>query len=231
MLPLKSARVTYPYGVKNKRYRKGFHTGIDLASTETPIYASVPGTVIEARYALGKGADPAGWGNYVIIRTCNGLYDLIHAHLAAVNVVYGQTIKEGTVLGIMGSTGNSSGPHLHFEVRRVPWGSRDEINPAIFLGIENKKGAIERLSEEKKGISPTLILCNPGPDERAAAYLADYLKASVSCLADASAESIYCAERIYVIGSTAKVSPQAINIVGTDRYDTCQKVLAICQRH
>lgn len=227
MIPLESASVTYPYGVKNSSYNKGYHTGIDLASTETSIYATAQGTVIEAMYAPDKGADAAGWGNYVIIRTKDGdgVYDLIHAHLAAVKVIKGQTVDEGTILGIMGSTGNSSGPHLHFEVRRAPWANRDEINPAVFLGIENKTGMVK----VEKCMVKNLILCNPGSDERAAAYLADYLKASVCSLANTTEELINCAERIYVIGSTTKVSSNTINIVGTDRYDTCKKVLAICQ--
>jgi len=234
MLPLKSAEVTYPYGVKNSRFVKGYHTGIDMVSSDTAVYAAAAGTVLEARYAPGKGADPAGWGNYVIVRTADGRLDLIYAHLSSVQAVKGKKVGEGAVLGRMGSTGNSTGLHLHFEVRKMPWTNRDDIDPAVFLGIYNREGPAEMLpltpgeDEETGKVLKDLILCHPGPDERAAAYLADCLKAPVCYLANARAELIDLAGRIYVVGSKEKPSPETVNIIGTDRYDTCRKVLDIC---
>lgn len=149
MMPLKNARVTYPYGVKNTVYNKGYHTGIDLAATDYTVYAAVPGTIMEARYTAGRGADPNGWGNYIIFRTTDGRHDIIHAHLSAVKVMKGQKISEGTILGVMGSTGNSTGPHLHFEVRKAPWTAKNDINPAVFLGIKNVIGTVESIQDTK----------------------------------------------------------------------------------
>ncbi|KUO58962.1 MAG: hypothetical protein APF84_05775 [Gracilibacter sp. BRH_c7a] len=227
MLPLKSARVTYVYGVKNGRYAKVYHTGIDLASAETSVYAAVSGTILEARYAPGNGADPAGWGNYVILRTLDHRYDIINAHLADVQVSQGLTVDEGTLLGKMGSTGNSTGPHLHFEVRKTPWIDRDDIDPASFLGIYNRVGQVEKVSSTS---IKNIVLCHPGPDERAAGYLADCLKAPICYLANTTQELLHLAERVYVIGSSEKAFAKTVNIVGADRYDTCRKVLDICQR-
>jgi len=233
MMSLKSARVSYPYGVRNSVYGKGYHEGIDLVSENRAIYAAVAGAVIKAAYAGGQGADPEGWGNYVILRTRNGNYDLIHAHLASVKVTRGQTVNEGAILGMMGRTGNTTGPHLHFEVRRAPWTNNNEINPAVFLGIENKEGPVKSVSanssEEGKKVVQNIILCNPGPDERAAAYLADHLKAPVCYLANVTKEFIDCAEKVYVIGNDYQAAEKSINIIGADRYDTCQKVLDLCK--
>lgn len=233
MLPLKSARVTNVYGVKDSQYSKGYHTGIDLASTETAVYATLSGTIKEVKVASGKGADPGGWGNYIILSVEKGEYDIIHAHLSRAQVAKGQTVKEGTILGITGSTGNATGPHLHFEVRKAPWGNRNEINPAVFLGIKNKEGAVESVDSnndgEMKDMFKNLVLCNPGVDERAASYLADFLQAPKGYLSNSNKELIKCAEHIYVIGSKEKVTANSVNIVGTDRYDTCRLVLDLCQ--
>jgi len=230
MMPLKNARITYPYGIKNSQYSKGYHTGIDLDAADYTLYACVSGTILEARYAAGKGADPAGWGNYVILRTTDGKYDIIHAHLASVAVTKGQVVSEGSVLGIMGSTGNSTGPHLHFEVRKAPWTVKNDIDPAVWLGIENKTGtAVSVPAKEAKKMFRNLILCNPGPDERAAGYLADHLGGPVCYLKNATQELLNCAQNIYVVGSKDKPVTGVTNIVGTDRYDTCRKVLDICQ--
>ena len=73
-----------------------------------------------------------GGGNYVIVRTADG-HDLIYAHLASVAAVQGMTIAAGERLGIQGSTGNSTGPHLHFEVRKGVWQDKQDIDPVAYL--------------------------------------------------------------------------------------------------
>jgi len=231
MMPLKSARITYPYGVKNSRYGKGYHTGIDLAASEYSIYAAVPGMIIESRYAPGKGADPSGWGNYVILRTNDGKHDIIHAHLSSIAVIKGQSVVEGTKLGVMGSTGASTGPHLHFEVRSAPWPNKNDIDPSVFLGIKNAVGAVESLpvESEVKRKMKNLVLCDRGPDHRAAGYLADHLHAPVDFIDSVSEDTLNAAENIYVVGGSKKPCDKAVLISGTDRYDTCRKVLDICQ--
>ena len=87
-----------------------FHTGIDLAQPEgTPIRAAEPGLA----YPL---ADPARYGNYVLEQERAG-YATLYGHMVRTNVAWGQPVQAGDVLGYVGTTGNSTGPHLHFEVR------------------------------------------------------------------------------------------------------------------
>lgn len=135
-LPLKDATITNIYGVRKSGYAKPYHTGVDLVSNNTTIYASVAGQVIEV------GWDADGWGNYVIYRMDGGKYDLIHAHMSQVNVHEGENVMPTAVLGIVGDTGNSTASHLHFEVRKAPWENCDDINPCVFLGINNNLGKV-----------------------------------------------------------------------------------------
>jgi len=86
------------------------HEGIDIAaSTGTPIWSAAAGTVIHAGW-LG------GYGNLVVVDHGNGLATA-YAHASAILVAVGQQVAQGETVALIGSTGNSSGPHLHFEVR------------------------------------------------------------------------------------------------------------------
>ena len=86
------------------------HTGMDLAvPTGTPVRAALPGTVTVAKYH-------SSYGNYVIIDHGSGLSTL-YAHNSKLLVRVGQTVQTGDVVSLSGSTGRSTGPHLHFEVR------------------------------------------------------------------------------------------------------------------
>ncbi|MGW6255404.1 peptidoglycan DD-metalloendopeptidase family protein [Streptomyces sp. NPDC055085] len=94
-------------------YGLGWHTGVDLAGAQgTPVKAAHGGTVI-------IGGAGAAYGNHVVINHGGGVYTL-YAHLSAINVTAGQTVSAGQAIGAVGSTGNSSGPHLHFELRNSP---------------------------------------------------------------------------------------------------------------
>jgi murein DD-endopeptidase MepM/ murein hydrolase activator NlpD len=86
------------------------HEGIDIsASTGTPIWAAAAGTVIWSGWR-------GGYGNAVVVDHGNGLATL-YAHASALLVGVGQSVAQGQTVALIGSTGNSSGPHLHFEVR------------------------------------------------------------------------------------------------------------------
>jgi murein DD-endopeptidase MepM/ murein hydrolase activator NlpD len=88
-----------------------WHSGIDLAADRgTPVRATMGGVATVIRSA-------AGYGLHVIINHGNGLQSL-YAHLDSVTVASGEAVSSGQVIGAVGSTGNSTGPHLHFEVRR-----------------------------------------------------------------------------------------------------------------
>lgn len=95
-------------------YVRGFgrtHKGLDVAlRLGDSVRASWTGVV---RYA---GYDNGGYGKLVIVRHCNGL-ETWYAHLSALLVLPNQTVDKGTVIGLGGSTGRSTGPHLHFETR------------------------------------------------------------------------------------------------------------------
>ena len=99
-----------------------FHTGIDLAQPEgTPIRAADQGLA----YPL---ADPARYGNYVLVQERAG-YATVYGHMVRTNTSWGQPVQAGDVIGWVGTTGNSSGPHLHFEVR---FGGAPQ-NPLLYL--------------------------------------------------------------------------------------------------
>ena len=86
------------------------HTGIDYACPAgTPILASEAGTVMQAGWLYG------GWGECVIIQHADGIATL-YAHLSQVVVKVGEHVERSQIIGYSGSSGNSTGPHLHFEV-------------------------------------------------------------------------------------------------------------------
>jgi murein DD-endopeptidase MepM/ murein hydrolase activator NlpD len=90
---------------------KHFHTGIDLvAPFGSPVYAADDGVV-----AL-VGRSSSGYGNFVVIAHSGGL-DTLYGHLSTTLVRIGQVVNQGQTVGLEGSTGNSTGPHLHFELR------------------------------------------------------------------------------------------------------------------
>ncbi|OHA95450.1 MAG: hypothetical protein A3C62_00370 [Candidatus Zambryskibacteria bacterium RIFCSPHIGHO2_02_FULL_39_16] len=97
------------------RKSQGLHgnNGIDIgAPTGTPILASADGKVIISR----SGGYNGGYGTYVVITHSNGTQTL-YAHMSRNNVSVGQEVVQGQIIGAIGSTGKSTGPHLHFEVR------------------------------------------------------------------------------------------------------------------
>jgi murein DD-endopeptidase MepM/ murein hydrolase activator NlpD len=98
------------------------HEGIDIAaSSGTPIWAAASGTVIYAGW-LG------GYGNLVVVDHGNGL-STAYAHASAILVAVGQSVAQGETVSLVGSTGNSSGPHLHFEVRV----NGSAVDPLLYL--------------------------------------------------------------------------------------------------
>lgn len=98
--------ITSRYGPRRGRQ----HQGIDIAlKTGEPIYATFDGKVRLSKYS-------GNYGNLIIIRHCNGL-ETYYAHLSERNVEAGDWVVAGQQIGLGGSTGRSSGPHLHFEVR------------------------------------------------------------------------------------------------------------------
>jgi murein DD-endopeptidase MepM/ murein hydrolase activator NlpD len=104
-----SGRVTDRFGFRT--YSGRWHTGIDIAARlGAPIYAA------DAGFVTFTGRSRLGYGNLVIIDHGNG-FGTYYAHLSVTYVSMGQSVDKGTLIGAIGSTGNSTGPHLHFEIR------------------------------------------------------------------------------------------------------------------
>jgi len=98
-------------GILTQGYH-GYHRAYDIASNASPpIYAAMSGKVVTAK----TGTYGGGYGNYIIIQHDNG-YKTLYAHFARVDVSQGQWVEQGQQVGIMGTTGRSSGIHLHLEV-------------------------------------------------------------------------------------------------------------------
>jgi len=114
--------VTSPYGQRGGgKKTKGFHAGLDFgAKLGTKVYAHDSGVVT----VVGNGG---GYGNYIEID--HGSYRTRYAHLKQISVSRGQKVSGGTVIGLSGNTGNSTGPHLHFEVLV----NGKKVNPAPYL--------------------------------------------------------------------------------------------------
>lgn len=112
----------YQWRINPVNGKREFHTGLDIAGTgyRSPIYAANNGTVVTSGWSSG------GWGNYVVINHNNGYYTM-YAHMDERIAQTGQTVAKGTQIGYMGTTGLSSGVHVHFEV----WygGEWQRINP------------------------------------------------------------------------------------------------------
>ena len=103
-------------GYRNcSRWYGGSHKGVDIcAAAGTPIYASAGGTVTKAGYNRAGAGN--GYGNSIIINHGNG-YTTLYAHCLSLVVHAGQSVKQGQLIGYVGSTGRSSGNHCHFEIR------------------------------------------------------------------------------------------------------------------
>jgi murein DD-endopeptidase MepM/ murein hydrolase activator NlpD len=117
------------YGYRADPFTRGaaLHTGMDLrAEHGAPVRATGPGKVVSAEYS-------GGYGNMVEIEHANGLTTR-YAHMSAILVSLGQTVTSGTLVGRVGSTGRSTGPHLHYETRL----DGDPIDPNRFLRAGNK---------------------------------------------------------------------------------------------
>lgn len=111
--PARNAPISSPFGPRMDPFlgKLAMHTGIDfMAISGTSVHAAGPGVIIKA----GRNG---GYGNMVTIRHANGLVSR-YAHLSRILVQKGEKVTGGEVIGRVGTTGRSTGPHLHFEIRR-----------------------------------------------------------------------------------------------------------------
>ncbi|MFJ4466426.1 transglycosylase family protein [Streptomyces sp. NPDC089424] len=113
------------YRATGSSWSKGYHTGVDFpAPTGATVKAIGAGQVVDAGWG-------GSFGYQVVIRHSDGRYSQ-YAHLSAISVRAGQSVGAGQRIGRVGSTGNSTGPHLHFEVRTGP-GFGSDVDPLAYL--------------------------------------------------------------------------------------------------
>jgi murein DD-endopeptidase MepM/ murein hydrolase activator NlpD len=127
--PAHGVKITQPFGPSSYPFEPPFggyphfHTGIDLAGPlGSPLVAAADGVVAAATVST------VGYGNHIIIAHAGGLFTL-YGHLETMLVKVGDIVRAGQVIGLLGSTGNSTGPHCHFEVRI----SGQPVDPTPFL--------------------------------------------------------------------------------------------------
>ena len=127
-LPIKDGKITTPFGKKGKMWSSGMHTGVDFAiPSGTDILAVADGKVANANWGKSYGTQ--------IVQKLEGQNAwVIYAHLSKSLVKPGDEIKKGQHIGESGNTGNSSGPHLHFEMRdNIRWSAGKDLDPKAVL--------------------------------------------------------------------------------------------------
>lgn len=128
-----AGRFTSSFGGRDIGDGSEFHYGSDIAnSVGTPIVSAADGIV---SYAAPMGT----YGNVIMVtHSINGqIFTTVYAHLSGINVSSGQSVSKGQLIGRMGSTGRSTGSHLHFEIHEGPWnGSRSNaVNPIRYVSF------------------------------------------------------------------------------------------------
>ena len=126
-MPVEGVRLTSGYGMRDHPVlrRRAQHNGVDLAAPSgTPVYATADGIVEMAQYY-------SSYGNYVQIEHMGDI-ETRYAHLSSYTVSAGQSVRVGDLIGYVGSTGRSTGPHLHYEVRVAG----DPVNPIPYMMAE-----------------------------------------------------------------------------------------------
>ena len=123
-----SIQISSKFGLRKNPFGGGYelHEGVDFAGPYgTPIYATAPGIVKKAEAS-------GGYGNHVVIDHGYG-YETLYAHLSEIEVSPKTAVQEGDLIGYLGSSGRSSGPHLHYSVHR----RGKAVDPKSYLGLSN----------------------------------------------------------------------------------------------
>jgi len=169
--PINGARISSSFG-NRKHPISGYtrlHKGTDFAApTGTPVYAAGNGTV---EWAARRG----GYGNYIIIKHANG-YKTAYAHLSryAKGLKAGKRVRQGEIIGYVGSTGASTGPHLHYEVYikgapvnamnlKLPTGRKLAETPAMLAEFEAARDAVDAIRAEQGAGRLTVSLTDNPP--------------------------------------------------------------------
>ncbi|MYL43895.1 lysozyme family protein [Virgibacillus salexigens] len=135
-LPVSGGNMTSDYGWRSDPHtgERSMHKGIDFGCVNhvTPIYAAEGGTVEYAQFHTNSNGSP-GYGNLVMIKHGEGLITA-YAHMSSLSVNEGDTVKKGQKVGVCGSTGSSTGPHLHLETKSGLWDGHMDPSTIIDFG-------------------------------------------------------------------------------------------------
>ena len=136
--PLKSINVTSPYGYRRDPItgKQSWHNGLDLRAKNEPAYAMMDGIVEKVGYDNRSG-------NYVTLK--HGNYHVSYCHLSSVIVGKGERVFSGTIVGVTGNTGRSTGCHLHLTCKK----DGESFNPTILLNLIEKSFALSASSMSK----------------------------------------------------------------------------------
>ena len=122
--PVEGYSVTTSYGVAGSNWSSGYHTGSDYAAPSgTTVMAAASGTVTAAGFN-------GPYGNQITVQHEDGT-ETTYSHLSEISVSVGDTVSAGEAIGAVGTTGNSTGPHLHFEAFDA---GGERMNPEVWLG-------------------------------------------------------------------------------------------------
>jgi murein DD-endopeptidase MepM/ murein hydrolase activator NlpD len=124
--PTNPDSITSDFGVRNDPFQRSssFHSGVDIRGYYgTPVYATADGTVTMAKYY-------SSYGNAIIIKH-SSTFQTLYGHLMEIDVEDGEVVKKGDIIGSVGSTGRSTGPHLHYEVIK----DGEPVDPKAYFNL------------------------------------------------------------------------------------------------
>ena len=135
-LPLDFLKLNSAFGYRKDPVKRctAFHDGIDLECNHARVYAMLPGIIKEVHFGN------RGYGNYIVLE--HGIFECLYGHLDQIAVKEGEAISTGTIVGISGNTGNSTGPHLHIRIRK----GGKSVDPHVFVDYLN--GYITQLQDK-----------------------------------------------------------------------------------
>lgn len=177
-LPIDNIQINSPYGTRsitvNDKYY-WWHNGLDLrAQLNTPIYAVADGTVMAAKY-------DNSYGYYVALD--HGKYGTLYAHLSRYSLAEGSSVRAGDIIGYAGSTGDTTGPHLHFEIRLGSYESfweRANCDKSVFMNTTDPmlfiEDYLERQSEFTVSEAIDIVQSTAGLEDKTIDYLARHYR-------------------------------------------------------
>ena len=138
--PIAGKTPSTPYRKLGRMWSRGYHTGVDYAvPIGTDVHAVADGTITNSNWGRSYGVQ--------LVQKLNGGW-FIYAHLSATLVKPGDKVKAGQVIAKSGNTGNSTGPHLHAELRTaVRWSAGKDLDPYLLIGT--KKASLATKAKTK----------------------------------------------------------------------------------